>query len=83
LTFLNGLSLKDSQKEKLNIKLMKVFLKEFIDEKFSNFSEKQKKLIENNQENRKSFVFNALLKLYKFGDVKEFIEALSKGLTQQ
>lgn len=46
----------------------------------ANFTPHQKTYIEENQENRKSFVFNALLKLYKFGDIKDFIDAIAKGV---
>ena len=36
-------------------------------------------MVEENQDNRKSFVFNALLRLFKFGDLKEFVVSLAKG----
>ena len=43
---------------------------EVIDEKLKEFTEPEKLFIEKNQENRKSFVFNSLLKLFKFGDIR-------------
>ena len=51
-----------------------------IDEKLKIFSEKERIFIEKSQDNRKSFIFNALLKLFKFGDINEFVDTLSKGL---
>ena len=37
-------------------------------------------MIEHNQENRKSFVFSSLLRLQKFGDLKDFVDSLNKGI---
>jgi len=43
---------------------------EVIDEKLKEFTETEKKFITKNEDNRKSFVFNSLLKLFKFGDIR-------------
>ena len=59
---------------------IQVFLREAIEEKLGNFTSAQREFIEQNEDNRKSFVFAALLKLYKFGDIKDFVEAVAKGL---
>ena len=43
---------------------------EVIDEKLKEFTETEKQFITKNEDNRKSFVFNSLLKLFKFGDIR-------------
>lgn len=62
--------------------MIQVFLKEVIDEKLYQFTDKEKMYIEQKQENRKSFVFSSLLKLYKFGNLKQFVENLKRGLKE-
>ena len=50
-----------------------------MEERLRDFTDKEKLMIEHNQENRKSFVFSSLLKLQKFGDLKDFVDSLNKG----
>lgn len=40
-------------------------------------------MIFNNQENRQSFIFSALLKLYKFGNIQGFIESVRKHIDEE
>ena len=51
-----------------------MFLQELMNEKFTNFSFEERESIEKNKENRQSYVFSSLLKLFKFGSINDFIQ---------
>lgn len=61
---------------------MQVFLGEVIDDKLAHLTPSQRQAVELNQDNRKSCIFNTLLKLYKFGDLREFAESLPKIVSE-
>ena len=50
-----------------------------MNEKFTNFSFEERESIEKNKENRQSYVFSSLLKLFKFGSINDFIQNIKKN----
>ena len=62
----------------MNVKLVKVFLKEVIDEKLRSLNEDAKIFLDINQNNRQSPIFSLILKLNKFGNISSFVEEVKK-----
>ena len=63
--------------------ISQVFLKELTEERLSEFTAEQRSYIEENQENRKTFVYVAVVKLHKFNNLNDFKTSLRRSFREK